>query len=186
MPTLKVRAESPTAARIFWAAGAVETSSATMSRWRGSSWRKLWPGWLTPPFGMLGDVLGIAASVMTLREFRQRRMVHGDGLVGRLYIARIDQVQTDALQPTVLEFKGLGGAVGQVDDPAGDDWPQVVDPKNESPAVTQVGDPHVASHGKLEVSGGHVVHIVRFAASGWLAIKNLAVPGCCPNLIRFG
>src|SRR5579862_2914003 len=185
MPTLKVREASPTAATIFCAAEAVETSRATMSRWRGSSWRKLGPEWLTPPFGMLGDVVGIPASVMTLREFRQRRMVHGDGLVSRLYIARINQVQTDALQPSLFEFQGLGGAVGQVDDPAGNDRSTVVDPDDDSPAVTQVGHPDVASHRKRKVSCGHVVHIVRFSAGGRLSVKNLAIPGGRPNLVWF-
>src|SRR5579864_4215784 len=186
MPTLKVSADSPTAATIFRAAAAVETSSATMSRWRGSSGRKSWLRWLTPPFGMLGRVAGIPVSVETLREFRQRGMIIGECLVSVFQVAGVDQIQPYALQAALPEFQGLSGAIGQVDDPTGNDRSAVVDPDYDGPAIVQVRDPHVASHGKCQVSGRHVVHIVGLAASGRLTVENLAVPGGGPNLKRFG
>jgi hypothetical protein len=112
-------------------------------------------------------------------------MVYGHRLVNGLLVAGVDQIQTDALQATLLELQGLRGTVRKVDDPAWNDGAAVIDPDYDGPAIAQVRDPHVASHGKRQVSGGHVVHIVRLAAGCGFPVENLAVPGCCPNLIRF-
>src|SRR5579864_5350418 len=83
------------------------------------------------------------------------------------------------------ELQRLGCTVRQVDDPAGHDRSAVVDPDYHGLAVSQIRDLHIASHGKREVRGGHVIHLVRFAACGRLALKILPVPGRRPNLIRF-
>src|ERR1035437_8894060 len=135
---------------------------------------------------MLGKVAGIPASVMSLREFRHWGTVIGDGLVSRLQVAGGDQIQTHALQTTLLKLQRLGSTVRQVDNPTRNDGPAVIDPDHDGPAIAQVCDPHIASHGKGQVSGGHVVHIVRLAAGRGFSVENLAVPGRCPNLIRFG
>src|SRR6266567_3701576 len=112
-------------------------------------------------------------------------MVIRDDLVYRFLVAGVDQVQTHALQATMLELKRLGSTVRQVDNPAGNDRSAVIDPDHNGFAIAQVRDPHVASHGERQVSCRHVVHIVRLAARRGFTIENLAVPGRCPNLIRF-
>src|ERR1700687_1292453 len=98
---------------------------------------------------MRGNAAGIPASVDSLREFRQWRMVIGDGLGVRLQVAGVDQIQTHALQPALLKLQCLGGAVRQVDNATRNYWSAVVDSDHDGPAIAQVCDPHVASHGKL-------------------------------------
>src|SRR5271169_5350975 len=134
---------------------------------------------------MLGKIAGIPASLWFLREFCYWGMVIRDRLVNRLLLVGVDQVQTHALQTTLLELQRLGCAVRQVDNPARHDRPAVIHPDHDGPAIAQVRDPDMASHGKRQVRGGHVVHIVRLAAGSGFSVKNLAVPGRGPNLIRF-
>src|SRR5579864_6672140 len=120
-------------------------------------------------------------------------MVNGNRLVIRLLLlpgfgdtGRLHQIQTYALQPMRLHLKGLGGPIRNVDDPARDDRSTIVDPDDDSLSVTQVRYPYIASHGKRQMRGGHVVHIVRFTASRRFAFEVLPVPRRCSNLIRFG
>src|SRR5438067_1782852 len=112
-------------------------------------------------------------------------MVVREDLVYRFLVTGVDQVQTHALQATMLKLKRLSRTVRQVDNPAGNDRSAVIDPDHNSFAIAQVRDPHVASHGERQVGGRHVVHIVRLATGGGFSVENLAVPGRCANLIRF-
>src|SRR5215469_700202 len=84
-----------------------------------------------------------------------------------------------------LHLKCLGCPIRKVDDPARDDRSTVIHPDDDSLPIAEVRHLHVASHGKRQVGGGHVVHVVRLAAGRLFPFKLCAVPGCCPNLIRF-
>src|SRR5581483_10127448 len=123
-------------------------------------------------------------SKRVLRELRYRRMVVGDRLINLLLLAGGNQIQTDTLQSAMTDLQGLGCAVRQVDNPARDDGSPVVYPDYNGLAVAQVRHLHIASDGKREVSRCHVVHLVRFAASGRFSLKVLAVPGSCSDLKR--
>src|SRR5277367_5414781 len=121
-----MKAESPTAATIFCAAAAEETSSATIKRSRASFLarsflaRSLLPKnslrWRSPSFGMrLGRAAAIPVSIGVLRELRYGGMVVGDRLVKGLLLARLDQIQTNTLQTAMAELQGLRGAIRQID-----------------------------------------------------------------------
>jgi len=78
-------------------------------------------------------------------------MVVGNRLVGRLKVAGVDQVQTYALKAALLKLQRLSGPVGKVDNPAWNDRTTIVHPNDDCPTIAQVRDPHIASHGKLQV-----------------------------------
>src|SRR3984893_13510851 len=132
---------------------------------------------------MRGSAAGLPASVDFLREFRQWGMVVGDRLVGRLKVAGVDQVQTYALKAALLKLQRLSGPVGKVDNPAGNDRTTIVHTKEACPTIVQVRDPHIAPHGKFQVSRRHIVHIIGLAAGGGLTVENLTIPRRSPNLI---
>src|ERR1700722_1955205 len=170
-----------------------------MSRWRGSLFgesflrgppsRRPPLRWLPPPFG-IGRDDGIPASLRLLAEFRHGRIVDGNrlifGLRPRGRLIGMDEIQTHALNAALAITKSGGSAVRQIDDPARDDRSPVIDADHDGPAIAQVGDPDIASKGKRQVGGRHVVHVIRLAAGGRLSIKILAIPRSCTNLIRFG
>src|SRR5580704_16298639 len=101
----------------------------------------------------LGRVACIPDSVEGLAEFRHR-LVGGQGLVNLLVLCPgPDQIQANPLQPPLLKLQHFGGAVGQVNNPTGNDWSTVVYLDHNSPAVSQVRDLNVASQGKGRVGG---------------------------------
>jgi hypothetical protein len=72
---------------------------------------------------------------MSLREFRHWGTVIGDGLVSRLQVAGVDQIQTHALQTTLLKLQRLGSTVRQVDNPTRNDRAAVIDSEHDGPAI---------------------------------------------------
>src|SRR5579862_759524 len=184
MPTLYVSAESPTAATILCAAAAVETSSATMSRSRGSWPRKRSLGWLSPPSGMRLGRAAIPISLSLLTEFRHRGMIHGDSFITVLLVVRANQIQPHALQAALPELQRFGRTIRQVDDPTRHDRPAVVHLHNNRSSIAQVRDPHVGPQRNRQARCRHVVHVIRLATSCRFAVKILAVPRRRPNLIR--
>src|SRR5437899_7085133 len=172
MPTLYAWAESPTAATIFRAAAAVDTSRATMRRWRGSifldfilDYSELYSGLSLPSVSGLIEV-GYG--------FQQR---HVGGMV---------QVQPDILQTELLETQRARGVVGKVDDPAVHHGAPVIDTNHHDFAVPQVGDLDEGAQREAGVSGGEIAHIEGFAAGCLFALELLSVPGRGPYLIGFG
>ena len=83
------------------------------------------------------------------------------------------------------ELQRLCGPIRQVDDPARNHRTTVIYPYDHGLAVAQVRDFHIASHGKAQVRGRHVVHLIGLAAGCGLTLKGLPIPGRGPNLIRF-
>src|SRR5712691_6067694 len=134
-----------------------------------------------------GRVACIPASVEFLGEFRHR-MIRGDRLVQRTVVSGsgLDDVQADLLQPAVLEFQDLRGAIRQIDNPPSYDRATIVYLNHDRPSVAQVGDPHIASQGKGWMSGGHVVHIVVFAAGRGFSVEILPIPRRSSDLKRLG
>src|SRR5208282_4694511 len=116
MPTLYAWAESPTAATIFRAAAAVDTSRATMRRWRGS-------------IEISGLSLPSLSGLVELGYRLQQR--HAGGLV---------EVQADRLQTTLFEAQCARGVAGEIDDPAVHNGTPVIDTNHHGLAVPQVGD----------------------------------------------
>src|SRR6266481_1300942 len=152
-----MRAESPTAATILFAAAALETSRATMSRSRES---------------------GIQTSLEGLLQARYWAQ-NSDGL--RL----LHQVQADPLNAPVLQIEFPGSFVGLVDNAAVDHRTAIVDPDYERPAIAQVRDFHERPEGQGWMGRREVVHVERLTAGGFLAVEIASVPGRSPNLIRF-
>src|SRR6202035_1963168 len=97
--------ESPTAATIFCAAAALETSKATISRWRGALRRSgddpALRG-LGPPCAEKVGRADIPPSLRLLRELCYRGTVVGNGLVAGLRLRGVNQVQTHTLQALLL------------------------------------------------------------------------------------
>src|SRR5215469_7748888 len=119
-------------------------------------------------------------------------MVIRNRLVARLWVARFgnnaarNQVQTHPLQSTRAELQCLRRSIRQIDDPARHDRSAVIDPDDDRLAIPQIRHLDIASERNPQVRCGHVVHVVLLAAGCFLTLKVSAVPGRCPNLIRFG
>src|SRR5579871_2132005 len=131
-------------------------------------------------------VAGIPLSVRFLREFRYRGAVIGNRLISGLLLVRMYQIQAHTLQPAMLELQRLSSTVRQVDDATRNNGSAVIDADDYGFPVPQIRHLHIAPHGKREVCGSHIVHIVRFAASRRFAFENLSIPGRSPHLVRFG
>src|SRR5208282_571892 len=116
MPTLYAWAESPTAATIFRAAAAVDTSKATIRRWRGS-------------IGFSDDHCLVYRVLVELGYGSQQRQVGG-----------LVEVQADLLQSSLFEAQCAGGVAGEIDDPAVHNGTPVIDANHHGHAVPQVGD----------------------------------------------
>ena len=78
----------------------------------------------------------------------------------------------------------LRGSVGQIDNPARNHRTTVIHAHDHGLAVAQVGHLDIAPHGKRQVGGGHVVHLIGLPAGGGFTFKGLPIPGRGPNLIR--
>src|SRR6266404_3435731 len=165
MPTLYAWAESPTAATIFRAAAAVDTSRATMRRWRGSIFWALFFGLSLPSVSGLVEV--------------------GYGLQQR-HVGGMVQVQPDILQTERLETQRARGVVGKVDDPAVHHGTPVIDTNHHDLAIPQVGDLDEGAQREAGVSGREIAHVEGFAAGCLFALELLSIPGRGPYLIGFG
>src|SRR6266566_1771309 len=184
MPTLYVEAESPTAATIFLAAAAEDTSRATIKCCRASligracirraSIRR---SFISRP-RIKGEFKRFAAAGLWLKRHRPQ---HRYGL--RLGHLRLNQIQTDPLQTLSLELEHASGAVRNVYDPAGNYGAAIIDFDDYRAPVAQIGDPHEAAQGQSWVGGGQVVHIIRLAAGGRLALEIVSIPGGGANLV---
>src|SRR5450756_2178645 len=108
----------PTAATIFWAAAADETSKATIRFCLGSY--------------ILGKCRGFGASRLVLQSCHQLRR---SSLRPVLY-----NVQAHSLQAFGFEVEHTRGVVGQVNDASRDDRPPVIDTHHHRPPVAQVSD----------------------------------------------
>src|SRR5208282_49218 len=72
---------------------------------------------------------------------------------------------------------GLGCRIGEVDNAPLDERPAVVNSHRHFVAVLEVVNIYPSSKRQGAVSGGHVVHVVDFAAGGWTPVVGMAVPG---------
>ena len=68
-----------------------------------------------------------------IRYWLEHRYLLGLGVSGR------DQVQANALEALILEMEHLGGAVGEVDNPARDNRSPVIDPDVNHSSIVEVG-----------------------------------------------
>src|SRR5437667_8376153 len=123
MPTLYVEAESPTAATIFLAAAAEDTSRATIRCCRGSFIRRasIRRSFISRP-RIKGEFKRFAAAGLWLKRHGPQ---HRHGL--RLGHLRLNQIQTDPLQTLSLELEHASGAVRNVYDSARNDGASIVD-----------------------------------------------------------
>src|SRR5579863_1608929 len=154
MPTLKVKAESPTAATIFCAAAAEETSSATIRRCRGSSTAALdvvsrLASSCFESSCFESRTVGISLSVIGcrgifLRELC-RRSIERYRLIVRLRLLRIENIQAHALQSAAAELQYFRRPVGEVNDAPRHDRPPVINPDDHYPPVAQIRDSHIAA-----------------------------------------
>src|SRR5438132_11247326 len=96
---------------------------------------------------------------------------------------RLNQVQTDPLQTLSLELEHASGAVRNVYDSAGNNGAAVIDFDYDRAPVAQIGDPHEAAQGQSWVGGGQVVHVIRLAAGGRLALEIVSIPGGGASLV---
>src|ERR1700723_4184309 len=69
------------------------------------------------------------------------------GVVGRALPPRFDHVQAYPLHAPLVVAEGQRRAIGEVDDPAGDDRSAVVDLYYHGSPLSQGRDPHGSSHG---------------------------------------
>lgn len=93
------------------------------------------------------------------------------------------QVQPYALEALVSEVQGLGSAVGEIDDAAGNDRTAVIDPHVDPTPVTQVRDTDPAAQRQGRVRGGQIVHIVGLATGGGSTLEIGSVPGSGTDLV---
>src|SRR4051812_33993159 len=70
----------------------------------------------------------------------------------------------------------VSGNVRQVDDSPAMERAAIVDAYDDPLAAADMRDAHVARDRQRRVRGGHLVHVVGFAARGLLAVKLLAIP----------
>src|SRR6266566_829801 len=125
-----------------------------------------------------GEFKRFAAAGLWLKR---HGLQHRHGL--RLGHLRLNQVQTDPLQTLSLELEHASGAVRNVYDPAGNYGAAIIDFDDYRAPVAQIGDPHEAAQGQSWVGGGQVVHIIRLAAGGRLALEIVSIPGGGANLV---
>src|SRR5437667_268699 len=128
MPTLYVEAESPTAATIFLAAAAEDTSRATIKCCRASLIGRacirrasITRSFISCP-RIKGEFKRFAAAGLWLKR---HGLQHRYGL--RLGHLRLNQIQTDPLQTLSLELEHASGAVRDVYDPAGNYGAAIID-----------------------------------------------------------
>src|SRR6266516_4006585 len=95
--------------------------------------------------------------------------------------ARVLQFKAQGLQRVRLDH--ASGAVRDVYDPAGNYGAAIIDFDDYRAPVAQIGDPHEAAQGQSWVGGGQVVHVIRLAAGGRLALEIVSIPGGGANLV---
>jgi hypothetical protein len=108
-----------------------------------------------------------------IRYWLEHRYLLGLGVSGR------DQVQANALEALILEMEHLGGAVGEVDNPARDNRSPVIDPDVNHSSIVEVGDAYPAAERQSRMSRCQFVHLIGLAAGGSPAFKGFSVPRCC-------
>src|SRR5438105_2317395 len=95
----------------------------------------------------------------------------------------LNYVKAHPLQSLFSELQGASGAVGDIDDAAGDNRTTIINADRDSPSVVKVRHPHPATEGQGGMGGGHVVHVVGLAAGGVFAVEIASVPGGGANLV---
>src|SRR5208283_1403131 len=159
MPILYARAESPTAATIFRAAAAVDTSKATMRRWRGS-------------IRSIGLPLPSVSGLVRVGYGLQQRQVSG-----------LVDVQADPLQTSCFKAQCARGFAGEIDDPAVHYGTPVIDANHHRLAVPQVGDLDERAQRKAGVGGREIAHVEGFSSGCRFALEILDIPGRGPYLV---
>src|SRR5208337_4235915 len=72
---------------------------------------------------------------------------------------------------------GLSCRIGEVDNAPLDERPAVVYSHRHVMAILEVVNIYPSAERQRAVSGGHVVHVIDFAAGGWTPVIGMAVPG---------
>src|SRR5215471_9980315 len=98
----------------------------------------------------------------------------------------LHQIQTDLLDSAAFHAESLCGSIGDVDDSAVYHRATVIHANNDGAAVADVGDLNVSPERQHGMGRGEVVHVISFAACGFLALEIASVPGRRPYLIRLG
>src|ERR1035441_5761747 len=159
-------------AAICRAAAAVDTSKATMRRWRGSMFFE--GRCRTFVLDLLPSVSGLGELGYGLQQ-RHRRWTGIRGLV---------EVQADLLHTTFFEAQCARGVVGNVDDPVVHKGTPIIDAYHHDLAVPQVGDLDERAQRKAGVSGREIAHLEGFSAGCLPALELLSIPGRGAYLIR--
>jgi len=80
------------------------------------------------------------------------------------------------LKALILEVEHFGGAIGEVDNPAGDNRSSIIDPDVNDSSIMKVGDSYPAAERQSRVSRGQIVHLIGFTACSGSAFKVLSIP----------
>jgi hypothetical protein len=70
----------------------------------------------------------------------------------------------------------FGGAVGEVDNPAGDNRSSIIDPDIDNSPVAEVGHTYPAAERQSRVSRSQIVHLIGFTAGRGTAFKFFSIP----------
>src|ERR1700704_3325150 len=162
-------AVSPMRATSCCASLALATSKATMRRSRIP--RDADEGVLT------GECMAILPSIFVFRLLCAISLIYS-------HIFRLNQVDPDPLH-AIAEIEHPRSTVAQIHDSVSYVRSPIIDPNNDPFAVLQVGYLDERSQRELPVSGCELEHVEIFTACCGLAVKLLAVPGCCTYLIGF-
>jgi hypothetical protein len=105
-----------------------------------------------------------------IRHWLEHGELLGLGVSGR------DQVQAYALEALILEMEHLSGAVREVDNPARNDRPSIIDPDVDHSSIVKIGYAYPAAEGQGWVRCGQLAHSIGFAAGRSPAFKVFSIP----------
>jgi hypothetical protein len=96
---------------------------------------------------------------------------------------RADEFDFDGGQALVAEAEGGGGSPGKVDDTGLRHGAAIVDSNDDRFMIPEVRDSEHGAERQGAMGAGELVFVVRLAAGGGAALKELAVPGSNAELV---